>query len=311
MGSMREIKTRIDSVQETMQITKAMKLISAAKLKKAKDQLLEAMPYFNRVKFIMADIMARSGGNIESRFFDVMNTRKSVKKGYIVLTGDRSLAGGYNYNIIKLTEKVLQDNPGGKLFVVGHVGRNHFMNGKYDCYQDFDFYVNKPTLYRARDIAEKIVDLYIKMEIDEFYIIYTRMITSMTFEPTIMQLLPLELESVKADIENTTKHKEGGSERCFTLAKTCNPWAEDELVYEPSPKAVFNVLASKYTKGILYGVLVEAYNSEHTARMLAMESATENAQEVLHLLKKHYNRERQAMITREISEVVAGAEALK
>ena len=311
MSSMREIKTRIKSIQETQQITRAMKLISVAKLKNAKNQLQETLPFFNRVKFVMADIMLKSGGNIKSKFFDINDDVEGKKKGFFVITGDRSLAGGYNNNIIKLTEEKVKEYPNAKLFVAGHVGRNHFVNKNANMMLDFDYYVNQPTIYRAREIAEYIINSYVKDETDEIHIIYTKMISAMNFEPQIMQLLPLELEKVKEDLKISNcfeETKELENER----QKICD-WfnAEDNLIYEPSEEAVFDVLVPKYVKGIIYGVLVEAFTSEHTARMLAMDSAANNADEILNRLKRQYNKERQAAITQEISEIVAGAETLK
>ena len=311
MSNMREIKARIKSVQETKQITKAMKLISAAKLKKAKNLLEQTRPFFNRVKYVMADIMLRSGGNIDSIFFDISSNRKGKKIGYVVITGDKTLAGGYNHNIIKLAEKELDKNPDSTLYVVGQVGRNHFLNSKYNMNKDFDFFVNKPTVYRARDITDQIIQSYLKGVVDEVTVIYTTMVSSLTFETRIMQLLPLEYEKVRHDLMST-KCGQGELDEANNLICPLNQINHDEnLLYEPSAKAVFNVLVSKYVKGILYGVLVEAYTSEHTARMIAMENATSNADKILGQLRQHYNLERQAMITQEISEIVGGAEALK
>lgn len=290
MANMREIKLRIKSIKETRQITKAMKLISAAKLKKARQQLEETLPYFDKVKATIADILIRSG-NMESAYFDVRNEKEGRKKGYVVMTGDKGLAGGYNHNIIKLAETQLESNPDALLFVPGHMGRNYFIRKNLNVVKDFDYPVQNPTVYRAREMAEAVIEMFRKGEIDEVYVIYTKMISSIKLEPQLMKLLPLELESLREDLKDVKVVGEG-------------------LSYEPSPQAVFDVLIPKYVKGIMYGALVEAFTSEQSARMTAMDNATSNADEMLQKLNLFYNRARQAAITQEISEIVGGAAAL-
>ncbi len=294
MANMREIKLRIKSVKQTRQITKAMKLISAAKLKKARQQLEQTVPFFDKVKSTIADIIIHSG-MIENVFFDLRNEKSGRKKGFIVITGDKGLAGGYNSNIIKLAESRLKDAPQSLLFIAGHVGRSHFSRKGYNVYQDFDYAVQNPTVFRAREIAEMLLDLFGKGELDEVYLIYTKMVSTIKLEPQVMKLLPLDPGAFRADL--------GISEN--TAIKI-----DESLSYEPSSKAVFDVLVPKYVKGVVYGALVEAFTSEQSARMTAMDNATANADEMLHSLNLYYNRARQAAITQEISEIVGGAAAL-
>jgi F-type H+-transporting ATPase subunit gamma len=292
MASMREIKSRIKSIKETRQITKAMKLISAAKLKKAKQQLEQTMPYFNKVKSTIADILMHSGG-IENEFFNLRNEKRGRKKGYIVITGDKGLAGGYNHNIIKLAESLIKENPDSRLFVAGHMGRGYFFRKGYNVDEEFDYSVQNPTVYRAREIADRVLDLFEKGELDEVFLVYTNMISSIKLEPTYLKLLPLSIDALKEDVK--------GAEIRI----------DQRMSYEPSPKDVFDVLISKYVKGIVYGALVEAFTSEQSARMSAMDNATSNADEMLQRLNLYYNRARQAAITQEISEIVGGAAALQ
>jgi F-type H+-transporting ATPase subunit gamma len=272
-----------------------MKLISVVKLKRAKQQLAQTLPFFEKVKATIADILMHSG-NIENIFFDVRNEKEAKNKAYIVFAGDKGLAGGYNHNIIKLTEENLCKNPNSRLFVAGHMGRSQLQRKKFNVDEEFDYPVGNPTVFRAREIADKILELFKKGEIDEVYVIYTKMISSIKQEAQIMKLLPLELSALKNDlsIEDTGYHK-----------------IDDTLVYEPSIQSVYDVLVPKYVKGIIYGVLVEAFTSEQSARMTAMDSATSNADEMLQRLNLFYNRARQAAITKEISEIVGGAEVLK
>ncbi|MCX7709405.1 MAG: ATP synthase F1 subunit gamma [Clostridia bacterium] len=295
MANMREIKTRIKSIKETRQITKAMKLISGAKLKKARQQLEQTVPYFDRVKTVIADILAHSG-NIENPFFDVRNEKEGRKKGYVVITGDKGLAGGYNNNIIKLAEKYIKEDSNPLLFVAGQTGRNYFIRNRYNVREDFYYFVQNPTVYRAREMAELMLDLFTRGEVDEVYLVYTHMASSIKLEPRIMKLLPLELDALKKELKVPGEI----------------PDKVDELLsYEPSPKAVFDILIPKYVRGILYGALVEAFTSEQSARMTAMDNATANADEMLQKLNLFYNRARQAAITQEISEIVGGASVLQ
>lgn len=295
MASMREIKLRIKSIKETRQITKAMKLISAAKLKKARQMLEQTLPYFDKVKDTIADILMHSG-DIENPFFDVRSEKSGKKKCYLILTGDKSLAGGYNHNIIKLAESEIADNKDSLLLVAGQIGRSHFIKKKYNVDSEFDHPVQNPTTYRAREIAERILELFKKGEIDEVYIIYTQMVSSIKLEPHVMKLLPLDLDTLKKELQDNELNK-GKVDELFK--------------YEPSPKAVFDVLIPKYIKGVIYGALVEAFTSEQSSRMTAMDSATSNADEILQRLNLYYNRARQAAITQEITEIVSGAAALK
>lgn len=292
MASMREIKSRIKSIKETRQITKAMKLISAAKLKKAKQQLEQTKPYFDKVKSTIADILMHSGG-IDNEFFDLRNEKEGKKKGFIVITGDKGLAGGYNHNIIKLAEGLIKESPDSRLFVAGHMGRGNFIRKDYNVDTEFDYSVQNPTVYRAREIAERVLEMFRKGELDEVFLVYTSMISSIKLEPTYLQLLPLSIDALKEDVK--------GAEIRI----------DQRLSYEPSPKDVFDVLIPKYVKGIVYGALVEAFTSEQSARMSAMDSATSNADEMLQRLNLYYNRARQAAITQEISEIVGGASALQ
>ncbi len=299
MASMREIKLRIKSIKQTRQITKALKLISAAKLKKARQQLEQTLPYFDKVKVTMADILQHSG-NIESKFFDIRDKTEGRKKGYLVITGDMTLAGGYNHNLIKLAESKIKDKDS-ILFVAGHTGRNYFTKHGYNVDQNFDYSVQNPTTYRAQDITDIVLERYIKGELDEVYVIFTMAVSSLKQEPQLMKLLPLELESLKEELKSV-----GGVTRDFSETVI-----DESLTYEPSPEAVFDVLIPKYVKGIIYGALVESFTSEQSARMTAMDNATNNADDMLNRLNLFYNRARQAAITQEISEIVGGASALQ
>lgn len=298
MASMREIKLRIKSIKETRQITKAMKLISAAKLKKARQQLEQTLPYFNKVKCTIGDILMHSG-TIENIYFDIRKDKADKNVGFIILTGDKGLAGGYNHNIIKLAEEKMETAANPVLFVAGHMGRNYFSRRNLNVLRDFDYPVQNPTVYRAREIADLILEQFRNGQLDEVYLIFTQMVSTIKLLPQTIKLLPLDPESLAADV----------SYGAVCELRTIK--IDEMFSYEPSVQAVFDVLIPKYVKGIIYGALVEAFTSEQSARMTAMDNATANADDMLQYLNLFYNRARQAAITQEISEIVGGAAALQ
>ncbi|OPX44850.1 ATP synthase gamma chain, sodium ion specific [Ruminiclostridium hungatei] len=292
-NNMREIKLRIKSINQMRQITKAMKLISASKLKKARAQLEETLPYFSKVRETIAEILAHSG-DVESKYFVSGDKKTGLKRAYIIITGDKGLAGGYNSNIKKLAEKAIgQDKENALLLVAGNSGRSYFVKKEYNVHTEFDYAVQNPTVFRAREIADIILELYEKNQAQEVYIIFTQMMSAITLEPKMLKLLPLEIGALRDDVE----------------AEDIK--IDEQIKYEPSPSVVLDVLISKYIKGIMYGAFVEAFTSEQNARMTAMDSATKNADEMLEKLNLYKNRARQAAITQEISEIVGGAAALK
>ncbi|HEX2938139.1 MAG TPA: ATP synthase F1 subunit gamma [Ruminiclostridium sp.] len=295
MANIREIKLRIKSVTETRQITKAMKLISAAKRKKARQQLDRTLPYFSSVKATVADILSRDR-DIAGKYFDKREEKQVKTAGVFVLTGDKSLTGGYNHNIIRHTEQLCQRSGDTVLFVAGQTGRSYFSKKTVRMDDSFDYQVSDPTLERAGEITDIMLDGFLSGELDEVYINYTQMINTFSLVPRTIKLLPLELDALKKDLEITPSEKAGSGVQIY---------------YEPSPDAVLDILVPKYLKGIIYGALVESFTSEQSARMTAMDSATTNADKMISTLNLRYNRARQAAITQEITEIVGGASALE
>lgn len=297
MASMRDIRSRIKSVNETKQITKAMKLISASKLKKAKLQFEVTVPFFDKIQSTMKYILAHTEGEETLKFFDQREKVSNKKIGFVVITGDKGLAGGYNNNVMKLAESAMKqyaENRESRIFIIGNVGRSYFVRKGYNIDKEFLYTVQNPTLLRSRDITETLINDFNNGEIDEVYLIYTKMITSLRLEPEVMKILPLEHVDFKQTDEDYEKTK-------YLL----------NFSFEPSLKKVFDNLVPQYIRGLVYGTLVEAFTSEQSARMTAMDSATRNAEELIKKLTLFYNRARQAAITREISEVIGGAEAIK
>ena len=291
MANIREIQSRINSVRDTMKITNGMYMISSSKMTHAKKKLAETEPYFYALQGEISRIL-RHLPELEHRFFD---NRASIpeeerKIASIVITADKGLAGAYNHNIEKLEEEILKKPGVHKLFVVGELGRHYFAKRGVEIDTNFQYTVQKPTMHRARDISGVLLDQFNSGELDEIYIVYTRMENSVQSEAEIVKLLPLERSSFNE------------------MKMPLNMYREAIDLY-PSVDAVMNSIVPNYVTGMIYGCLVEAYASEHNARMMAMKAATDSAQSLIHDLSILYNRARQAAITQEITEVCSGARA--
>ena len=295
MANIKEIRDRINSVNDTRKITNAMYLISSTKLRKAKKMLDETEPFFFATQAMISRVVRHLPEGVENVFLESRSEipEQDRRRGYIVFTDDKGLAGAYNHNVIKLAEEhILNDGDKWKLFVIGEVGRYHFLSKNMDVEESFMFTSQNPTLHRARKIAAEILDYYSRREIDEFYCVYTT-VHSNVCETRFEKLLPLDI------ITNIRKEK-----------PTAGTMLE-EFLMEPSPSAILDNIVPNYVTGYIYGALVEAFCSVQSSRMMAMDSASKNAAKMLDDLQKNYNRQRQAMITQEITEVVSGAKALK
>lgn len=292
MANTKEIQDRIKSINDTLKITNAMYMISSSKLKKSKKMLEDTEPYFYTLQSEMSRIL-RHLPDMEDIFFK-SNDDKSVeerKVGYIVITADKGLAGSYNHNVLKLAEEHMKQHPNRLLFVLGELGRHYFEKQGIPIEKQFHYTVQNPTLSRARNIAEEILDLYVHEQLEEVYIIYTSMVNAIQEETKISQLLPLK----KSD---------------FAMKLPLDV-PREELAFKPSPMAVMDRIVPNYVVGFIYGALVESFSCEQNARMVAMEAASKSAREVLAELDILYNRARQAAITQEITEVIVGAKSQK
>ncbi|MGN1420137.1 MAG: ATP synthase F1 subunit gamma [Eubacterium sp.] len=291
MANAREIQARMKSIKDTMKITNAMCMISSSKLQKARRDLKNTEPYFYSIQEALAKILELSPETGNEYFDERENIPKQERKqGYIVVTADKGMAGAYNHNVIKIAEKeALSDNKN-MLFVVGQVGRRYFEKKNIPVDIDFKYTAQNPNVNRARVISEKIVELFREKQLDEVYIVYTRMVNSVTFDAEIKQLLPLKKSKIEKQSEKNNY-------------EYCD--------FEPDMDSVFKHIIPNYISGFVYGALVESYCSEHNARMMAMQTATDAAKDMLKSLEIEYNRARQSAITQEITEVIAGAKAQK
>lgn len=280
---MKEIKTRIKSVESTKQITKAMELVSSSKFRKAKEKAESARPYFNTLYNTVQDI-AKNTSNSKNVF---LKERKVNNVCYIVIAGDRGLAGGYNSNILKA---VIAHNKlaTGKIIPVGKKAKESLSKRGYEVI-DYIESVEKCVYEDANRVAQAAMEAYKNGEVDEVNLVYTEFISALSQEPKIVKLLPVT-------IDNTNNEKEVKKGKAA-------------VQYLPSADAVLGYVLPKYVSGSIYGAIAESFASEQAARRTAMESATDNANEMISKLELVYNRARQAAVTQEISEIVGGAAA--
>lgn len=294
MAGITEIRTRMQSVQQTLKITNAMYLISSAKVKKARKQLADVEPYFDKLAKTVLDIF-RHSPDLKHRFIEgheiPMENRKT---GFIVVTGDKGLAGAYNHNVLRLAETYLARKKDPTLFLIGQMGRHYFEKKNIPIDAEFMYTAQDPTLERAQEIVNTMMDLYERGALDEVYLVFTHSYSAMRMEPEIIKLLPLDRAMLSA--------RRGLSEA---------DQYRDVVRYEPSPEAVLDVLVPGVLRGYLFAALVESFCSEQNSRMTAMDSASESAREMLKTLSLEFNRARQGAITQEITEIAGGAEATK
>ena len=293
MAGITEIRGRMRSIQQTLKITNAMYLISSAKVKKARKQLQEVEPYFDRLAKTILDIF-RHSPQLQHRYIEGHHKPKEERKtGFVVITGDKGLAGAYNHNVLKLAETYLARKQDSTLFLIGQMGRHYFEKKNIPIDAEFMYTTQDPTLDRAQDICDTLVDLYERGALDEIYLVFTHSYSAMRMEPEIIKLLPLDRAMLSA--------RRGLSEA---------DQYRDVVRYEPSPEAVLDVLVPGVIRGYLFAALVESFCSEQGSRMSAMDSASESARDMLKTLSLEFNRARQGAITQEITEIAGGAEAL-
>lgn len=284
MASMRDIQRRKSSITSTSQITKAMKLVSSVKLQKTKEKAENSRPYFQYMYNTVTSMLARSG-NIDHPY---LKPGASEKKAVIVITSNRGLAGGYNSNVTKLITASDLKKEDVLLYVIGRKGRETLERQGYQVSQDYSDVINAPLFSDAKEIGQKVLEDFTKDRVGEIYLAYTSFKNTVVHEPKLIKLLPVEF-----------------SEQELTQEEARTP-----MNYEPSEEEVLNIIIPKYLTSLLYGALVEAAASENGARMQAMDSATSNAEEMIDKLALQYNRARQGSITQELTEIIAGAEAI-
>ncbi|MGN0388919.1 MAG: ATP synthase F1 subunit gamma [Suilimivivens sp.] len=291
MASMRDIKRRKSSIQSTQQITKAMKLVSTVKLQRAKQNAEKSNDYFRCMYSTVQSILARTK-NLDHRF---LKAGEGGKKAVIVITSNRGLAGGYNSNVIKLiTQGELKDQDL-CIYAIGKKGKDALQKS-YEIRADYSDVIEEPVYADAMAISKEVLDGFAKGEISEIYLAYTGFKNTVVHVPTLLKLLPVEVNG------SVPEGGEGSGEE--------TPMDKALMNFEPEDEEALNLLIPKYITSLIYGGMVESVASENGARMQAMDSATSNAEDMINGLTLLYNRARQGSITQELTEIIAGANAI-
>jgi F-type H+-transporting ATPase subunit gamma len=290
MPTLKDIRIRLKGIKSTQQVTKAMKMVAAAKLRRAQDRAIAARPYAGKLKEMLASLSTK----VDTSLNPLLSPREEVKKVLVILvTSDRGLCGGFNTNIIKVAQKVIHEDYADlhakgnvTMICAGSKGSDFFRKRNYNITAAYPGVFNNLEFSKAKEIAETAAKMYLTGEVDRVLLVYNEFKSVLAPNLKTEQLLPIAPEQGAAD---------SGS----------------EYIYEPSPAAIIDVLVPKHLNTQVWRVMLESNAAEQAARMAAMDSATENAKELIRVLNISYNRARQAAITKELSEIVAGADALK
>jgi F-type H+-transporting ATPase subunit gamma len=289
MASMREIKRRRTSIQSTQQITKAMKLVSTVKLQRARQRAENSKAYFTYMYKTITSMLAKAG-NVDHPY---VKGSDSKNVAIVTVSSNRGLAGGYNANIVRMVMGSGFDKENVRLYTVGRKGAEGLERKGYRIVADYSDVIEEPTFADAKEIGERLLADFANGEIGEIYVAYTEFKNTVSQVPKLMKLLPVDAEGMQADAEELSE-----------LDKLT------PMNFEPEEEEAIALLIPKYMTSILYGAFVEAVASENGARMQAMDSATNNAEEIISDLELKYNRARQGAITQELTEIIAGAEAI-
>ena len=307
MENFNAIKKRMKSVNDISQMTNAMQLVSSAKMRRS--QILhEAMfPFFSLCAESMQEIRNHTS-DIHNPFFEINQKKEGEtwKIGYYVLSGDQGLAGAYNNNMVKITEDHIQSkifentrkniSTDYELNVFGKLAREKLLHNGYNVNPEFSYPISEPDFYDARNVSAIMRQKFLDNDYDLIYLLYTKMESSIKMVPVAIRLLPVDMKAVSQVLPENLQ------DAGMALS------SGTEIEYMPDANSVFNYLVDTYTNAIVYGAMVEAYASEQTARLTAMQNATDNAGEMMKHLELLANRARQAKITTELTEIVNGAE---
>ena len=285
MASLREMQRRRNSIASTQQSTKAMKLVSTVKLQRTREKAEECKPYFNHMYATVTSMLARTG-IVEHPY---LKSGKSEKKGVIVISSNRGLAGGYNSNIVKMLTQGELEGKELLIYNIGRKGHEALERKGYEIAEDYSEVINTPLYSDAVEISQRVLKDFEEEKIGEIYLVYTSFKNTVVHEPKLLKLLPVEFSDKElSDAERNTP-----------------------MNYKPGEEEALDMIIPKYIASLLYGALNEAAASENGARMQAMDAATSNAEDMMESLELQYNRARQGSITQELTEIIAGAEAVE
>ena len=291
MPSSKLLKERIESIQDTMKITNAMYLISSSKLRKARQNYQNVLPYFTRMRDTISRVVPHLPDEPVHPFFHEREKENPIR-AYVVLTADKGMAGAYNQNLLKFLKEQCGSDPKARFYVIGQTGYRALLHKDPRLVEEFHYGATAPTLQRARDITVDAIDDFKSGKLDEIYLIYTKIQNALTSEPVMERLLPLDREHLKPAPKGLG-----------------DPRGEVEMF--PDAKTVFEQTAPIYMHGMIFGAMTESFCAEQSARMTAMDSATKSANDMIHELQLEYNRTRQGSITQEITEIIGGAAAVQ
>ena len=291
MPSSKLLKERIESIQDTMKITNAMYLISSSKLRKARQNYQNVLPYFTRMRDTISRVVPHLPDEPVHPFFHEREKEDPIR-AYVVLTADKGMAGAYNQNLLKFLKEQCGSDPNARFYVIGQTGYRALLHKDPRLVEEFHYGATAPTLQRARDITVDAIDDFKSGKLDEIYLIYTKIQNALTSEPVMERLLPLDREHLKPAPKGLG-----------------DPRGEVEMF--PDAKTVFEQTAPIYMHGMIFGAMTESFCAEQSARMTAMDSATKSANDMIHELQLEYNRTRQGSITQEITEIIGGASAVQ
>ncbi len=286
MANISDIRFHISSIKQTRQITNAMYLISASRMRKAMGGIEQNRAYFSRALDIMRDI--REHTDFQHPY---LTHRAGDKTAFVIIAGEKGLSGSYNRDILTFAEQRIRESNATFLYTVGNMATNYFRRRSKEVHENFAHIAEEPGIDTTRRMVTNIMELYDAGKIDELRVIYTHFINPILHRPREMKLLPILLDS-------------------FGISHPPKDFGE-EMFYEPLPAQVFSAMVPQFIIGYLYGALVHSYASENCARMMAMESATKSADEVLEKLTRQYHSARQLAITNEISEIVGSSAAFE
>jgi len=306
MSSKGNLRDHMKSIKQTVKISSAQKLIAGAHIVKARKMLERSQPYHDRIRLAIASVLK----DCESKSKYLDTGKEIIKRGLLVISADKGLAGGYNQNVTKLATQAIAENTVVKVLTIGHIGYNKFEHINMSAAQptvpldeSFICAAENPTLYTSREIAERLMDLFENNEVDCFDIIYTRFHSAVRMIPSIERLFPLSPEMLEE--ASASKEPSASKEACVSKEPQVH-FSE----YEPTPDAVLETLIPQYLRGYIFSCLTQAWMCELNSRVTAMESAIKNGNEMLRKLALKYNRVRQGSITQELTEIVAGAASM-
>lgn len=290
MPNVSDIRYHIKSVKQTRQITNAMHMVSASRMRKALDGIAKNRAYFYHALDIIVDILKHTN-DITHNY---LRHRPGNKVAYIIVSGEKGLSGNYNHAILSLADKVMADQNVVKIYTIGSVGTSYYYRRGITTDRHFERLAEKPKLDQVRRLMTILIEQYDRGEIDELRIVYTRFINTLSREPVEQKLLPVELNDFKR----------GRPENAADLQ-----YDRAFILYDPSPKEVLNALIPQLLIGYVYGAIVHAYASENCARMAAMENATRSADKMIDKLTQQYHAVRQLTITNELADIIGAANA--